>query len=49
MTEWLWNEVSFRIKGFALVQKYPFISPHSVILHHSRMTKDDEMKSKLVE
>ena len=49
MTEWLWNEVSFRIKGFALVQKYPFISPHSVILHHSRMTKDDEMMLKWVE
>ena len=39
----------FRIKGFAFVRKTPFIWPHSVILHHSRMTKDDEMKSKWVE
>ena len=31
MTEWWWNEMNSRTKGFALVQKYPFISPHSVI------------------
>ena len=31
MTGWLWNESSSRIKGFALVKKWVFISPHSVI------------------
>ena len=49
MTEWSWIRGVFRIKGFAFVRKTPFIWPHSVILHHSRMTKDDEMKSKWVE
>ena len=46
MTEWLGNEVSFRIKGFALVQKYHFISPHSVI---PSSFLNDEMKSNWVE
>ena len=31
MTEWLWNEVVFKIKGFDFGKKYPFISPHSII------------------
>ena len=31
MTEWLSNEMIFEIRGFAFVQKYPFISSHSVI------------------
>ena len=31
MTEWCRNEMNFRIKGFAFILKYPFISPHSVI------------------
>ena len=31
MTEWSRNERDFKIKGFALVKKSPFISPHSII------------------
>ena len=31
MMEWCWNEGDFKIKGFALVKKSPFISPHSII------------------
>ena len=31
MTEWCRNEGDFKIKGFALVKKSPFISPHSII------------------
>ena len=39
MTEWWWNEMNLRIKGFALVQEYHIILHHSVIPHHSWMTK----------
>ena len=39
MTEWWQNEEDFRIKGFALLQKYHSFHPHPVILRHSRMIK----------
>ena len=31
MTEWCRNEKDFKIKGYALVKKSAFISPHSII------------------
>ena len=49
MTEWRQNEGDFRIKGFALLQKYPSFHHHSVIPSHSRMTKLLGMKWKWLE
>ena len=49
MTEWGQDEGDFRIKGFALLQKYPSFHLHSVIPNHSGMMKLLGMKQKWME